>query len=413
MWNVIRFVFCLAIGLGQRQTILAWSPGFGELSSPRNGASETAEAIEKDLVLQPRFINFGEVEKGKTATRTLKLTAIGMADLRLEQIEAPEPYFSTNVWASEDNSRRGFKIETVLKSDAPAGSFSETMTLHTNSSRRPTIDVPVYGNVVGRIRVKPQTVLLGVMEKGSHATDKLEVLSVDRKRFNILEIVSKPSFVSAAVTRAQSSSEFEITYKVEDTAPSGKVVGEIKIRTDDPSQPFVEVPVRGLIAPPVRRRVLETERLPSMYGWQACEHMYITRPPVEEDTYLSAWLIKRFIDPAAEFAFAPIGSSVPEGAGCIFDLPSPYARWMRANRRCTSEHVLLEVKEVNLAVKKMVDLARQLEMGAWLVTPTSDAGRLRSTIVEMTQGIDDPQSRLDRVLMYFDDIYTAGGCVLQ
>lgn len=413
MWNVIRFVFCLALVLGQRQTILAWGPGLGELSSPGNRASETAEAIEEDVVLQPRFINFGEVEKGRMVTRTLKLTAIGTVDIRLENIETAKLYFSPNVWASEDSTRRVFKIETVLKSDAPAGSFSETMTLHTNSGRRPTIEVPVYGNVVGKIRVKPQTVLLGVMEKGSHATDKLEVSSVDRKRFNILEIVSKPSFVSAVVTRATSSSEFEITYKVADTAPPGKVVGEIKVRTDDLSQPFVDVPVRGLIAPPVSQQALKTERSPSMCGCQASKHVYITRPPVEEDTYLSAWLIKRFVDPTAEFAFAPIGSFVPEGAGCIFDLPSPYARWIRANRRSTSEHVLLEIKEVNLAVKKMVDLVRQLEMGAWLVTPRSDAGRLRSTITEMTQGIDDPQARLDRVLMYFDDVYIAGGCVPQ
>lgn len=407
MWNLIRFAFCFALAFGQQQITLAWSSG--EPTFDINGTSEAAEAVQKDLVFKPCFINFGEVEKGKVVTKTLYLTTNGTVEFHLEQIKANDNYISNKVWASEDKTNRRFKIEAVLKSNAPVGTFSKTMTLCTNSSSRPIMNVPVYGNVLGRIRVKPQTLLLGVMEKGSHATDKLEVSSIDRKKFNIVEIVSRPSFVSGAVTRAQSGSEFEITCKIEDTAPLGKLVGEIKLRTDDSSQPFVKVPFQGLITPPVSRQVSKTENSPSKYDWQAFKHIYITRPPVEEDTYLSAWLIKRFLDPIAEFVFVPIGSFVPERAGCIFDLPSPYSRWMRTNRQCTCEHVLTEVKKPNIALKKMVDLVRQLEVGSWLVSPVSEAGCLHSTVTAMTQGISNAQSRIDLVFMYYDIIYEAGG----
>ena len=366
-----------------------------------------------DLFLEPCFINFGEVEKGKVIVRTLYLTANGTAKFHLKQIETTNNYISTNVLATEDKTNRGFKIETVLKSDAPVGPFSETMTLHTNSSTRPIIKVSVYGNILGRIRVKPQILLLGVMEKRSHVTKKVDVSSIDRKKFNIMEVMSKPSSISGAVTRSKSSSEFEITCKVEDAPTLGKLVGEIKIRTDDLSQPFVKVPFQGLITPLIGRQNSKTERSPSQYDWQAFEHIYITRPPVEEDTYLSAWLIKRFLDPIAEFVFVPIGSFVQERAGCIFDLPSPYSRWMRTNRQCTCEHILAEVKEPDTALKKMVDLVHQLEVGSWLVSPASEAGRLHSTIATMTRGVNDPQSRIDLVFMYYDIIYAAGGRIPQ
>lgn len=411
MWNVIRAIFCFALIFGHRQSNFVRGPGLGGAFSTKDVASGTAQAIETEVSLKPHFINFGEVEKGQTVAKRLKLTAIGTTNLRLEQIEVAEHYFVANVIADEENGHRGFKIEVALKVDAPAGPFSETMTLHTNSSRKPRIDVPVYGNVMGRIRVKPDAVPLGVMEKGSHTTNKLEVSSIDRKRFNILEITSKPSFFSVAVTRAKSNSEFEITYKVEDDAPSGKVAGEIKIRTDDSNQPLIEVPLQGLIASAASRNAMKTKRSPSLYDWRAFEHIYITRPPIEEDTYLSAWLIKRFLDPSAEFVFVPIDSLVPDNTGHIFDLPSPYARWTRTNRRCTSEHLLAEVKEQNPATKTMASLVRQLEMGSWLVSPTSDAGRLRSTIAEMTHGTTDPQLRINRVFTYFDDIYAAGGYI--
>lgn len=411
MWNLIRFTFCFALAFGQQQITLAWSSG--ELTFDINGTSETAEAVQKDLELMPCFINFGEVEKGEVVTRTLNLTTNGTVEVHLEQIKANDNYISTKVWAGEDKINREFKIETVLKSNAPVGTFSETMTLHTNSNSRPIINVPVYGNVLGIIRFKPHTLLLGVMEKGSHATNKLEVSSIDRRKFNILEIVSKPSFISGAITRTKSGSEFEITCKVEDNAPLGKLIGEIKIRTDDSGQPFVKVPFQGLITPMVSQQASKTGHLPSKYDCQAFKHIYITRPPFEEDTYLSAWIIRRFLDPIAEFVFVPIGSFVSERAGYIFDLPSPYSRWMRTNRQCTCEHILTEVKEPDITLKKMVDLVHQLEVGSWLVSPISEAGRMHSTITEITQGVSNPQSRIDLVFMYYDFIYAAGGHIPQ
>lgn len=371
------------------------------------------EVIKTEVALEPDFVNFGEVERGKTFTKTLKLIQIGTKDLHLKKVEAAEDYFITRVSPNEEKGQRGFKINIVLKLDAPVGLFVETIILHTNSNKKPRIDVPIYGNVIGRIRIKPQTVLLGILEKGSHAANKIEVTSIVRKKFNILKVTFNPSFFLAEVTRAKSNWEFEITLKVDENAPTGRVAGKIHMYTDDSVQPLIEVPVYGLITNPARRQSLNTKLSPGVSDSQRFKHVYITQPPIEEDTYVSAWLIKRFLDPIAEFVFVPIGSSLTEKTGCIFDLPSPYARWMRTNRRCTSEHVLAEIKEPNPAVEKMVSFVRQLEMASWLVSSTSDAGRLRSTITGMTEGTTDPQLRINRVFRYLDDVYAAGGCVSQ
>jgi hypothetical protein len=49
---------------------------------------------------------------------------------------------------------------------------------------------------------------------------------------------------------------------------------------------------------------------------------WVTRDHVHMDRVASPWLIRRFVDPAAEFTFVPFGSETPAPAGAIpFALP--------------------------------------------------------------------------------------------
>lgn len=371
------------------------------------GLDNKQETMVPGLALEPEYLNFGEVERGRPSVKTCKLIQTDTRNVRLKRIELSADHFTAHVSPGQGE----FKIEVVLKPDAPVGLFAEKMILITDSAEKPGIEVPIYGNVVGRIRAAPQTVLLGIINRGGRVSSDIEVASVDRKSFNILRITSNPSFLSAEVTRTKKDWKSKITIEVAEDAPAGRVAGKICIHTDDSDQPLIEVPFYGLVTNTVRRLTPNTKDSPATRDSQAFKHIFITRPPIEVDTYLSAWLIKRFLDPMAEFVFVPIGSPVVEEAGCIFDLPSPHARWIRRNRRCTSEHVLAEIKRQTPAIRKMVGFVRQLEMASWLVSPASDAGRLRSTIVGMTTGTTDPQLRIDRVFTYLDDVYAAGGCV--
>jgi hypothetical protein len=67
---------------------------------------------------------------------------------------------------------------------------------------------------------------------------------------------------------------------------------------------------------------------------------WVTWENVAVDRITSAWLIRRWIDPAAEFVFVPAGSRVlPEGAEA-FDIPG--ARFSHHRGRCTFHTLLRE-----------------------------------------------------------------------
>jgi hypothetical protein len=138
-------------------------------------------------------------------------------------------------------------------------------------------------------------------------------------------------------------------------------------------------------------------------------HRYVTWEGFEVDRYMAAWLIKRYIDPKAEFLFLPIGTEVPVDGSIAFDVPG--GRWFRGNRQCTSDSVFGDIGSQDSTLERMVGLVRQLEMAYWLVDPTSDAGRMNSAVLRITDDISDPHARMVCVFKYLDDVYAAGGSV--
>ena len=207
---------------------------------------EITGVIKTEVGLEPEFLYFGKVGKGETVTRTLKLIQIGTKELGLNRVEVSREYFTTRVSSLQGGQNRGFQVDVVLEADAPVGRFTEAMTLHTNLKKRPRIDVPLYANVLGRIRVNPQMMSLGTLKKGSVVGNRLEVVCADHGEFAVVKVVPNPPFVLADVIRVNDG-KFEIRLKIDEDAPAGRLAGEIDIYTDDPDESLVKVPVYGLI----------------------------------------------------------------------------------------------------------------------------------------------------------------------
>jgi len=365
----------------------------------------------EDAVLEPESLHFGNVERGEAILRTVRLFNLGGKPISLNRVEAAKEYFVTHVSEFEDLYHKGLAIDVVLRPDAPVGHFVVPITLHTNSTKRPRIDILIHGNVVGKISVEPAVLLLRASSGGRFAANKLKVTSKDGKEFDILDIAVDPPALSTKLECIKAKRQFDITVEVGQNTVPGNLAGRIEIYTDHPEEPMVVVPFHGIAEEPCVTSIRQSEIPRSSGKSVSTRQVYITRVPSEADTYVSAWLIKRFLDTNAEFVFVPIEAPIPEGTGILFDVPSAQARWRRSHRGSTAEEVLTEIKDANPAVKRIVVLVRQLEIASWLVSSNSEAGRLHSSILKMTDGINDPQTRVARVFVYLDKVYAAGGKV--
>lgn len=105
--------------------------------------------IKRDVAVVPQGLNFGDVKKGELATRRVKVLQLSEELLVVKRIEANERYLMVAASRFRDENSRGLNIKITLNPQAPAGPFTDVITLHTNVKKRPRIDVPVWANIIG------------------------------------------------------------------------------------------------------------------------------------------------------------------------------------------------------------------------------------------------------------------------
>ncbi|MBS0162616.1 MAG: chromate resistance protein [Nitrospira sp.] len=129
---------------------------------------------------------------------------------------------------------------------------------------------------------------------------------------------------------------------------------------------------------------------------------YVTRPFVHVDRCSSAWLIRRFIDPAATFVFAEEGQ-MPLDA-IPFDLTG--SAWGHQNGKCAFE-VLLELHGLNDPILKQIgdiihgaDIIEDFDSS--LESPGID---LAFRAIRLSSASD--QEAIDRGCQFMDGLYAA------
>ncbi len=361
-----------------------------------------AGSVKADYALDPEFLSFGEVAQDLSLLKSIRFMDVGDGTLELRRVETPDEYLLTHMSKLEDEPLHGYLIQVALNPEAPVGPFVLPITLHTNLKKRPRIDIPVTGHILGPLRVDPAVMRLGSLLRGQSlpVTKTITVTSHAGEAFELVQWDCQPTVLQAMLVSGPKA-EHAVSLKVPMDAPLGPFQGHVRIHTGHPKQSLVSVMVTGLIA----AAAAETSSVPKVKST-----LYVTRMPTEEDTYVAAWLIKRFIDPTAVFSFIQLGTALPK-QGILFDLPSSRIRWRRTHNRCTSENVFADMKASNAVQKKMVMYMARLERASWLVSPNSDAGRLRAWIRHLNTTVNDPQQRMKRAFKYLDKIYAVGAHV--
>lgn len=134
--------------------------------------------IRSDVVFQPEAVNFGTVDEGAGAQKTVTVTYAGRSTWRIGEVISPLPYISANL--SEPTvvgNQVVYRIQVTLDPAAPPGNLSAHLVLRTNDRSADAIPLTVEGIVVPSISVTPETLFLGVIKPGEKVTKHLVVRS--------------------------------------------------------------------------------------------------------------------------------------------------------------------------------------------------------------------------------------------
>ena len=132
---------------------------------------------------------------------------------------------------------------------------------------------------------------------------------------------------------------------------------------------------------------------------------WVTRPGVEEDRIASAWLIRRFIDPAARFRFSAEAAGVDTGE-IRFDMFE--AEFTHDGDRCTFEVLLDRFSLDDRALEAIAEVVHDIDLADDKFGRPETAG-VERTIRGLLRVEPEDSGRLRAGTALFDALYAAFG----
>lgn len=210
-----------------------------ETSDPDN---ETVRLVLRGTILveaalEPRTLNVGRIGRGETVTKSAKLVARDPTKVKLTKVELAEP--ADGVTAKLVHGEDGDAVEVTFKA-SKIGPVRSRLKVLTSSEKRPELELPIYGMVLGNWELAPRTVSFASPEEGAATTEPakavLKVTARNATAFGVNKAVDAEGNVTTKVSKTADGFEIELTLvKVPERRQ-----GVITITTNDPDEPTIE-----------------------------------------------------------------------------------------------------------------------------------------------------------------------------
>jgi hypothetical protein len=144
----------------------------------------------------------------------------------------------------EVGERYVHRFHVKLHDDAKPQKISETLEVVTNQpAPNDVLKFPIRGEISGRIRVVPSFAVLRMVESGQE-TDRDLTLTATEGTFKVLSAEVEGSPVKVEVHPDDTGKQTVIRLLYTGEEPGTQGVRTLLVKTDDPDQPMIEVPVR-------------------------------------------------------------------------------------------------------------------------------------------------------------------------
>jgi len=162
---------------------------------PRGSSTKTVRVpitayIRSDVVItpEPGNANFGSVEYGQGAERTLEVAYAGRDNWQIQGVRVPDDRLEASVTElSRTAGQVRYALTIRLKDDAPMGAFQDKIQLLTDDRSSPEVPVLVMGNVEPDIVFAPSgNFPLGNLKPGE--TKEFRVVLKGKRPFTIQHI---------------------------------------------------------------------------------------------------------------------------------------------------------------------------------------------------------------------------------
>ena len=201
--------------------------------------------VKVEVEVKPSTLSFNNVQKNKAVTKEFEIIQMGETELMLGKLTTNIKYLKIDLVEKKRKDKGSFLVRATLKSDAPVGNISGMIEVSTNLERQKTIKVPVWGKIVGKIKLSPEWIRFRVPAGGKEIFPIF--ISTRGSNFKILRIENKVKYLSAEIVTLEKMKKYRIDFSVDPEAPPGQIRGNVKVYTNDSDESELTIPVFGWV----------------------------------------------------------------------------------------------------------------------------------------------------------------------
>lgn len=204
---------------------------------------EITATVKPPITLEPDRLVFGKVKIGEKVSKEVEIKLEGQGELEIQRVETEVDYILAEIL--EQNSRGG-KLKVTLGAKAPVGAVEKDIKIFTNHPQKPITELHVSARVQGRIGFSPEYLHLGPIYRGDPIAQDAIIYKRDESGLPLkVSAKSNLDFFQVKITTTEEGMRYKLNFSLTPKAPLGRFKTEIEIKTNDPDQPVITLPVVG------------------------------------------------------------------------------------------------------------------------------------------------------------------------
>jgi len=216
-----------------------------------------ADASRPKAVAPEPVKDMGAVAKGEKITYDFLIRNEGTAPLEISEVRASCGCTATEFDKTIAPGATG-KVHVVIDSTTFAGAIAKGVTVFTNDSDNPQIELTIKANVQPIINVKPGYARYIIVQgEEKEGTIEQTLWASDGAPMEIVKVDSPYPFLKVAFREAKpgeqvpegKGKQWRVQMTLDRTAPVGALAEFVRVTTDHPRQKLVEIPVSGFVRP--------------------------------------------------------------------------------------------------------------------------------------------------------------------
>lgn len=198
--------------------------------------------IIEEVSVTPKRINFGVIRMGSSCSVNFEIKILPGSKIKILKVETSFPYIKLK---EKEKGEDALNYEVALRGVEEFGKFNGFIFVHTNSEKKPKIDVPFNGEVIGDITYYPNKLSFGTVRKNREAKKTVIITLVD-KSIEIEKIEIEPAFMTYNISPLNDDSRV-ISVHMNQGDFTGTVNGSLLIYSNSSLQPEICIPISATI----------------------------------------------------------------------------------------------------------------------------------------------------------------------